>query len=155
MAYPDIFSRGERFGQDPASFARTHQYCLSNKRLSDRNRAAKWVCSDHTARQHDGLRRRTHRVVGARQGNHDGQSYGRNAGHGFHAQAGVARRRNFTKRRNSTTLRTGEIHKSGSVYEEVWSRLIEAEKKGDPEKKGHAVLVAIERAEDLSGQPLT
>ena len=48
-----------------------------------------------------------------------------------------------------------KIHKSGSVYEEVWSRLIEAEKKGDPEKKGHAVLVAIERAEDLSGQPLT
>lgn len=48
-----------------------------------------------------------------------------------------------------------KIHKSGSVYEEVWSRLIEAEKKGDPEKKGNAVLVAIERIEDLSGQPLT
>jgi hypothetical protein len=48
-----------------------------------------------------------------------------------------------------------KIHKSGSVYEEVWNRLIEAEKKGDPEKRGYAVLVAIERAEDLSGQPLT
>jgi hypothetical protein len=30
-----------------------------------------------------------------------------------------------------------------------------AERKGDPEKKGYAVLVTIERAEDLSGQPLT
>jgi len=48
-----------------------------------------------------------------------------------------------------------KIHKSGPVYEEVWNRLIEAEKKGDPEKKGYAVLVTIERAEDLSGQPLT
>jgi hypothetical protein len=27
--------------------------------------------------------------------------------------------------------------------------------KGDPKKKGDAVLVTIERAEDLSGQPLT
>ena len=40
-----------------------------------------------------------------------------------------------------------KIHKSGAVYEEIWNRLIEAEKKGD--------LVTIERAEDLSGQPLT
>ena len=48
-----------------------------------------------------------------------------------------------------------KIHKSGPVYEEIWKRLIEAEKKGDPEKKGYAVLVMIERAEDLSGQPLT
>jgi hypothetical protein len=44
---------------------------------------------------------------------------------------------------------------SGAVYEEIWNRLIEAEKKGDPEKRGYAVLVTIERAEDLSGQPLT
>jgi pyridoxamine 5'-phosphate oxidase-like protein len=48
-----------------------------------------------------------------------------------------------------------KIHKSGAVYEEVWNRLIEAEKKSDPEKKGYAVIVTIERAEDLSGQPLT
>jgi hypothetical protein len=48
-----------------------------------------------------------------------------------------------------------KIHKSGAVYEEIWNRLIEAEKKGDPEKRGYAVLVTIERAEDLSGQPLT
>ena len=48
-----------------------------------------------------------------------------------------------------------KVHKSGPVYEEVWKRLIEPEKKSDPEKKGYAVLVAIERAEDLAGQPLT
>jgi hypothetical protein len=48
-----------------------------------------------------------------------------------------------------------KIHKSGPVYEEIWNRLIEPEKKGDPEKKGYSVLVPIERAEDLSGQPLT
>jgi hypothetical protein len=48
-----------------------------------------------------------------------------------------------------------KIHKSGAVYEEIWNRLIEEEKKGDPEKRGYAVLVTIERAEDLSGQPLT
>jgi hypothetical protein len=47
-----------------------------------------------------------------------------------------------------------KIHKSGAIYDEVWKRLIEPEKKGDPDKKGFAVLVAIERAEDLAGQPL-
>ncbi|HUI15746.1 MAG TPA: pyridoxamine 5'-phosphate oxidase family protein [Xanthobacteraceae bacterium] len=47
-----------------------------------------------------------------------------------------------------------KVHKSGPVYDEVWKRLIEPEKKNDPEKKGYAVLVAIERAEDLAGQPL-
>jgi len=48
-----------------------------------------------------------------------------------------------------------KVHKSGPVYDEVWKRLIEPEKKSDPEKKGYAVLVTIERAEDLAGQPLT
>jgi hypothetical protein len=36
----------------------------------------------------------------------------------------------------------------------VWERLIEPEKKSDPEKKGWAVLIKIDRAEDLLGQPL-
>src|SRR5215831_4940358 len=39
-----------------------------------------------------------------------------------------------------------KVHKSGPVYEEIWKRLIEAEKKGDPEKKGYGVLVSIDRA---------
>jgi len=46
------------------------------------------------------------------------------------------------------------IHKSGPVYEEVWNRLIQPEKERDPEKKGFAVMIEIERAEDLFGQQL-
>jgi hypothetical protein len=50
---------------------------------------------------------------------------------------------------------TARIHKSGSAYEEVWRRLVQPEKDRDPEKKGYAVLIQVERAEDLDGQPLT
>ena len=50
---------------------------------------------------------------------------------------------------------TARIHKSGPVYDEVWRRLVQPEKDRDPEKKGYAVLITIERAEDLAGQPLT
>jgi hypothetical protein len=47
-----------------------------------------------------------------------------------------------------------QIHHSGPAYEEVWRRLVQPEKDRDPEKKGFAVLIAIERAEDLDGVPL-
>jgi hypothetical protein len=50
---------------------------------------------------------------------------------------------------------TASLHKSGPVYDEVWRRLIQPEKDSDPEKKGFAVLVRIERTEDLLGQPVT
>ena len=46
------------------------------------------------------------------------------------------------------------LHKSGEVYDRVWERLVQPEKDRDPEKKGYAVLIRIERAEDLDGQPL-
>ena len=46
------------------------------------------------------------------------------------------------------------IYRSGPIYEEVWRRLVQPEKDRDPEKKGHAVLIEIESAEDLDGQPL-
>ena len=49
---------------------------------------------------------------------------------------------------------TAEVHKSGPVYDEVWERLIQPEKDRDPERKGFAVLVKVERAEDLGGDPL-
>jgi hypothetical protein len=49
---------------------------------------------------------------------------------------------------------TARVHRAGAVYEEVWERLIQPEKDRDPEKKGFAVLIAIERAEDLDGAPL-
>ena len=47
-----------------------------------------------------------------------------------------------------------KIYKSGAVYEQVWRRLVQPEKDRDPNKGGYAVLIAIERAEDLDGEPL-
>jgi hypothetical protein len=47
-----------------------------------------------------------------------------------------------------------KIHKSGPVYEQVWERLVKPEKDRDPDKAGFAVLIEIERAEDLDGEPL-
>ena len=50
---------------------------------------------------------------------------------------------------------TAAIHRSGRKYDEVWRRLVQPEKDRDPDKKGFAVLIKIERAEDLNGAPLT
>jgi hypothetical protein len=47
------------------------------------------------------------------------------------------------------------LHRSGPVYEEVWKRPIQPEKDRDPDKKGFAVLIAVERAEELDGTPLS
>jgi hypothetical protein len=49
---------------------------------------------------------------------------------------------------------TAKIHKSGPIYEEIWKRMIEPERKSEPDKKGFGVLVRVERAEDLGGAPL-
>ncbi len=49
---------------------------------------------------------------------------------------------------------TAEVHTSGPAYDEVWRRLVQPEKDRDPDKKGFAVLIKVERAEDLDGQPL-
>ena len=49
---------------------------------------------------------------------------------------------------------TAQIVKSGAAYEEVWKRLVQPEKERDPDKKGFAVLIKVDRAEDLDGQPL-
>jgi hypothetical protein len=49
---------------------------------------------------------------------------------------------------------TAKIHRSGPEYDEVWRRLVQPEKERDPEKKGYAVLIKVERAEDLNGAPL-
>ena len=46
------------------------------------------------------------------------------------------------------------IRKSGPEYDEVWRRLVQPEKDRDPEKRGYAVLIKVERAEDLDGKPL-
>ena len=49
---------------------------------------------------------------------------------------------------------TAKVHKSGAAYDRVWQKLVQPEKDRDPEKKGYAVLIRVERAEDLDGQPL-
>jgi hypothetical protein len=50
---------------------------------------------------------------------------------------------------------TARLHKSGPIYDEVWRRLIQPEKDRDPDKRGFAVLIEVERAEELDGTPLT
>lgn len=47
-----------------------------------------------------------------------------------------------------------ELHKSGPEYEHVWNKMVQQERDSDPQKKGFAVLIHIDRAEDLRGQPL-
>ncbi|MFC1491056.1 pyridoxamine 5'-phosphate oxidase family protein [Nitrospinota bacterium] len=49
---------------------------------------------------------------------------------------------------------TATVYPEGSVREEVWERMSQQEREHDPEKKGRAVLLKIERAEDLRGDPL-
>jgi hypothetical protein len=46
------------------------------------------------------------------------------------------------------------VARSGPVYDKVWDKLIQPERNNDPEKKGYAVLIKVERAEDLGGRPL-
>ena len=47
-----------------------------------------------------------------------------------------------------------KVHKSGAIYDKVWQKLVQPEKDRDPQKKGYAVLIRVERAEDLDGDPL-
>ncbi len=47
-----------------------------------------------------------------------------------------------------------ELHEEGAAYEQVWNAMVQQERDSDPEKKGFAVLIRLERAEDLRGQPL-
>ncbi|NQV55465.1 MAG: pyridoxamine 5'-phosphate oxidase family protein [Rhodospirillales bacterium] len=49
-----------------------------------------------------------------------------------------------------------EVHaEDGEVRERVWNEMVEPERTSDPEKKGRAVLVKLERAEQLSHKPLS
>jgi hypothetical protein len=50
---------------------------------------------------------------------------------------------------------TARVVKSGPQYDEVWRLLVQPEKDRDPERKGFAVLITVERAEDLDGAPLS
>src|SRR3546814_2856583 len=45
------------------------------------------------------------------------------------------------------------IHKDDPIAQRIWDRLVQPEKDRDPERKGSAVLVRVERSEDLLGRP--
>lgn len=47
-----------------------------------------------------------------------------------------------------------KIYRDGPIREKVWEAIAQPEKDRDPERKGFAVLVHIERAENLTGVPL-
>lgn len=49
---------------------------------------------------------------------------------------------------------TAKVHRSGPIRDKVYGLILEAERQKDPEKKGFAVLIELERAEDLRGAPL-
>jgi hypothetical protein len=49
---------------------------------------------------------------------------------------------------------TATIHTEGPIREAVWERMVEPERTADADKKGYAVLIAVERAEDLLHNPL-
>jgi hypothetical protein len=50
---------------------------------------------------------------------------------------------------------TAEVHaEDGEVREKVWNGMVEAERNGDPDKKGQAILIHLTRAEQLNGKPL-
>ena len=49
---------------------------------------------------------------------------------------------------------TVELHTEGPAYEQVWNAMVQPERDSDPDKKGFAVLIKVELAEDLRGQPL-
>ena len=49
---------------------------------------------------------------------------------------------------------TAELHTEGDAYEQVWNNMVQQERDSDPDKKGFAVLIRVERSEDLRGQSL-
>ena len=46
------------------------------------------------------------------------------------------------------------VYYDGPIREQVWEKILEEERERDPDKNGFAVLVRVERAEDLVGDPL-
>ena len=82
------------------------------------------------------------------------QSPRRQQGHGVPEEAAAPRIGLLPKGGIARFYGVAQIHKSGAAYEEVWQRLVQPEKDRDPDKKGFAVLIKIERAEDLDGKPL-
>ncbi|MBT4490374.1 MAG: pyridoxamine 5'-phosphate oxidase family protein [Rhodospirillaceae bacterium] len=46
---------------------------------------------------------------------------------------------------------TAELCSEGAAYEQVWNNMVQPERDADPDKKGFAVLIRVERSEDLRG----
>jgi predicted pyridoxine 5'-phosphate oxidase superfamily flavin-nucleotide-binding protein len=68
---------------------------------------------------------------------------GARGGNGLLAAGGIAR-----------FYGTAEIHREGPAYEQVWNNMVVQERNNDADKGGFAVLIRIERAENLMGKPL-
>lgn len=49
---------------------------------------------------------------------------------------------------------TATVYRDGPIRDRVWEIILPVERDRDPEKKGFAVLIKIERAENLRGDPL-
>ena len=47
-----------------------------------------------------------------------------------------------------------EIHTEGALFEQVWNNMVQQERDADADKKGFAVLIRLQRVEDLIGRPL-
>ncbi len=71
------------------------------------------------------------------------RAFGARGGNGMLPAGGIAR-----------FYGTATVHKDGDVYEAVWNKMVQPERDNDPEKKGFAVSINIERAEFLTGKPL-
>jgi hypothetical protein len=50
---------------------------------------------------------------------------------------------------------TASTHESGALADQVWAKCVPAERDRDPERKGLAVVVKVERLEDLAGNAIT
>src|SRR5580692_10600391 len=64
-------------------------------------------------------------------------------------QAAAACRRRAAERRYRRRPCHPRLFRTGPVSEDVWTRFIQPEKDREPDKKGFAVLIAVERAEAL------
>ncbi len=60
--------------------------------------------------------------------------------------------RNPTSRAAWRFLGTATVHKEGALREEVMARTVPAELERDPEGKGYAVIIAVNKVLPLSGQ---
>ncbi|MBT3553397.1 MAG: hypothetical protein HOO19_08735 [Rhodospirillaceae bacterium] len=50
---------------------------------------------------------------------------------------------------------TAEVHaEDDEIRERIWNDMVEAERKGDPEKKGAGIVIHLTRAEQLMHKPL-